>query len=84
MIQKIFSTLLLSCSVVLFSVVYGSEIGNAWATFPLSPDGWAGEWEKSVEFWKIIKEDAIDPTDSVSEKIQKDLNQFLDKTRKEF
>lgn len=49
-----------------------TEIGNAWKDFPLW-DWKAGEWADSVDLWQIIKDDAIDPEDSASELIQKDL-----------
>ena len=51
---------------------FASEIGNAWKDFPLWP-GEAGQGADSVDLGKVIKEDAIDPEDSASEKIQKEL-----------
>jgi hypothetical protein len=49
-----------------------TEIGNAWKEFPLW-DGKECYGADCVDLGKKIKEDAIDPDTSISEKIQKDL-----------
>jgi Type IV secretion system pilin len=51
---------------------FASEIGNAWKDFPLW-DGSVGDGADSVDLGKVIKDDAIDPDDSASELIQKEL-----------
>lgn len=69
---KIFLCTIVSMCACLSVTVFASAIADEGKTFPLG-DGAAGAGEKSVDFWKTIKEKAIDPTESVSEKIQKAL-----------
>lgn len=53
--------------------VFASAIGDAGATFPLWDGTEAANTEDAIDFGQLIKDDAIDPTDSASEKIQTEL-----------
>ena len=57
----------------LWSVFATSAIEEAGENFPLGDGTAAEDNADAVDFWTLIKEDAIDPTDSVSEKIQEEL-----------
>lgn len=46
---------------------------DAWDEFPIGDGSEAVDAEGAIDFGQLIKDDAIDPTDSASEKIQEEL-----------
>ena len=56
-----------------YTPLYGSAIADAWAEFPLWDGSPAADDWSAIDFWQLIKDDAIDPTDSASEQIQQQL-----------
>ncbi len=53
--------------------VFSSAIADAGADFPLGDGTEASNDGSAIDFWQLIKDDAIDPTDSASEQIQEEL-----------
>jgi amino acid transporter len=55
------------------SYTFASAISDAGSEFPLGDGTEASDDDSAIDFWQLVKDDAIDPTDSASEQIQEAL-----------